>query len=93
MGRKNIIDRPFRPVLDEIFTNYRFSTHIESLPGLKIEPAPKSKKRRIATKSPKHKLTQNIVYQYIKIGAPIAIGIVFSWFGGKKISFRSGLKI
>jgi hypothetical protein len=60
--------------------------------SLKFEPAPKSRKRRIATKSPKHQVSQNIVYQYIKIDVPIAIGIVFSWLGGKKISFRSGLK-
>jgi hypothetical protein len=60
---------------------------------MNIEPAPKSLKRRITTKSPKHQPSQNIVYQYIKIGVPIAIGIVFSWLGGKKISFRSGLNI
>jgi hypothetical protein len=33
-----------------------------------IENVPKSRKRRFATKSPKHQLTQNIVYQYINIG-------------------------
>jgi hypothetical protein len=33
-----------------------------------VEPAPKSRKRRIATKSPKHQPSQNNVYQYIKIG-------------------------
>jgi hypothetical protein len=38
----------------------------------KVEPAPKSRNRRIATKSPKHQPSQNIVYQYIKISAFVA---------------------
>jgi hypothetical protein len=37
MGRMQIIDRPFRPIRDEIITILRISTHIESLPGLKIK--------------------------------------------------------
>ena len=35
VGRKQMIDKPFRPVWDVIFSNYPFSTHIKSLPGLK----------------------------------------------------------
>ena len=35
--RNQTIDRPFRPVWDEIIINCRFSTHIKSLPGFKIK--------------------------------------------------------
>ena len=35
MGRKQMIDSPFRPLRDEIITICRYSTHIKSLTGLK----------------------------------------------------------
>jgi hypothetical protein len=34
---------------------------------INYEPAPKSQKRRLDTKTPRHQFTQNIVYQHIKI--------------------------
>ncbi len=35
MGRTQMIDRPFRPIRDDINPVCQFSTHIKSLPGLK----------------------------------------------------------
>jgi hypothetical protein len=58
------LDKTFNSALNSL-TGLEGLTYSER--NLKIEPAPKSRKRRIATKSQKHQLTQNIVYQYIKI--------------------------